>query len=106
VTRSLADLLAAAEKRKREALRAKLSLPDESPIEGLQLESLAYHLTERSGPVHVSLDGETLRVGEGPDGPGIRYHGEAIDFLLRAWGLTREQAQAGVALTVKDGQRV
>ena len=104
MSRSLSDLLAAAEKRKLDAIRARLGLSPELRIEGVQLEALAYHLLERCGPAHVKLESETLRVGETPEAPGIQYRGDAIDFLLKSWGLTREQARAGATLTLKDGR--
>jgi len=100
----LAELLAAAEKRKYGAIRQKLQIQESLKIEGIQLESLAYHLGERSGTVFVKLEGETLRVGES-GGSSLPYHGDAVGFLLKAWQITREQALKGFTLEVKNGVR-
>lgn len=104
-SRSLADLLASVEKRKAETLRAKLGIPTGVEIPTLQLESLAYHLTERSGPIYLKLEGEALRVAETQSERGLPYSGAAAEIVLKAWGISRDQAASGVAFTVKNGKR-
>src|SRR5688500_756195 len=105
--RSLADWLRIAERRRHESMRAGLGLPAPLRIGGLQLEALAYHLTERSGSVAVKLEDDVLRVGEpNKRGGGIPYRGDAIDVILSAWRVTREEATGGIILEVQNGVRI
>ena len=93
--RSAAELLEAAERRKYVELRTQLGIPDGLKIEGFQLDSLAHFLIGRTGPVEVKLEGETLHVGNPQESGRLNFHGDAITFLLKKWGVTREQAQQG-----------
>ena len=104
--RSLSELLAAVEARKAEAIRSRLGIPPSYRIEGLQLESLAYHLGERNGLVHIRLEQDAVRVAESQTAVGIAYRDDAARFLLEAWGISREQANAGISLELKDGKKV
>lgn len=100
------ELLARAEQRKHAELRRKLGLTDDSSFAGVELESLGYHLTERSGAVYLRWETDgTLRVGEAPESVGLRYRGEAAEFLLRAWGVSPGQATAGCSFEVVNGKR-
>ena len=102
----LKDLLAAAEKRKIASIRERLKIPSDLLIEGLQLESLAYHLSERSGKVQLELKAGILYVGE-PGSPGrIPYHGDAVAFLLSKWGVNKSEAETGCTIEVKLGIRL
>lgn len=103
---ALAELLARAERRKHEELRRKLGLPAELKVEGVELESLAYHLTERSGSVFLILEADgVLRVGETKSSVGLRYRNAALKWLLMTWGLSMEEAALGVTFEVEAGQR-
>lgn len=103
---SLAELLAAGLAKKHRAMRERIGLPQDSSIEGLGLESLHYHLVERSGPVAVRLEGESVRVSDPGASTGIVYTGAAAEFLLKAWNITREQARSGCRFEVTQGKRV
>jgi hypothetical protein len=103
---SLAELLARAEQRKYDEIRRRLGIPAELVLTPLELESLAYHLGERSGPAHVRLEADgAVRVGESAEAPGLLYRGAAARFLLATWGISESQARAGCALTLKEGRR-
>jgi hypothetical protein len=104
--RTLAELQAAAEKRKHDAIRARLGIPSELHLSELELESLAYHLSERSGEVEVKWEGHGLRVGEPGRPAGLLYKGDAARFLLVAWNVTLETAKGGVRFKVQDGKRI
>jgi hypothetical protein len=94
----LAELLKNAEIRKHAEMRRRLEIAPEMNIEGLQLESLAYHVLERSGSVWVKLDGDQLRVGN-PDGKSaITYHGDAKVFLLKRWKISLQDAEKGITI--------
>jgi len=103
---SLAELLARAELRKKFELRSKLGLGPDSKIEGLELDSLGYHLTERSGRVYLILEPDgVLRVGEPESSQGLRYRNEAAEVLMKAWGVSREEARRGIGFEVVSGVR-
>lgn len=104
--RTLAELLAAAQRRKHDEIRARLGIPESMRTTEFQLESLAYLLGERSGQARVKLDGDTLKVGEPGAATSIPLRGEAIDFLLGKWGIAREAASQGVTIELKDGRRI
>lgn len=104
-SRALADLLAAAETRKIDGFRRKLGLAASVSLSLIQLESLAYHLTERTGRVHVAKVGDRLLVGDPESSGRISYHGEAIPILLKAWSITHAEAAAGITFDVTAGQR-
>lgn len=104
--KTLAELLAAAEKRKYDAVRKRLGLSDSSRIAGVELDSLAYHLTERTGQVRVKLDGDVVRVGDADGSGNLVYRGEAAQFLLAAWSLDRAEIADGVTIEVREGKRV
>jgi hypothetical protein len=103
--RTLAELLAAAEARKAADIRSKLGLAADSPISGIELESLAYHLTERSGPVALKLEGDELRVGEPGASTYLSYRGPAIAVVLKAWSVDESSARAGISFEVQNGRR-
>ena len=103
---SLKEILAAGLAKKHQAIRSRLGIPTELNIDELQLEGLNYHLSERSGPVEVLLENEALRVRNPGSKDGILYRGDALNFLLQTWGITREQAQHGYVFDVMQGKRV
>ena len=105
-SRSLAELLAAAEQKKHQAIRDRIGLPADARIDTFQLEALSYHLSERSGPVEIRLVGEDLLVSEPGSPSGIAYRGDAAKFLLETWGISRAQAENGCVLKVNSGKRV
>jgi hypothetical protein len=102
----LSDLIAAVEKRKRQKIWKILQIPPHLKIIGLQFDCMAYHLTERSGPVFVQLNGDTLKVAESDQGKGIAYQNDAIDFILNRWNISTEEAERGIFIELKEGARV
>lgn len=103
---SLAQLLAAGLAKKHRAIRERLGLPTDSTIDGFQLESLNYHLSERSGPVEVRMEGEGVRVSDPGASTGIVYLGAAAAFLMKNWALTPQQVRQGCRFEVAHGRRV
>lgn len=105
IPKSLAEVLAAAEKKKHESIRDRLGIPSSLKIDAFQLEALSYHLGERTGPVELKLEGPTLKVGEPGRPGGIPYSGDAAEFLLATWGVARAQAEAGCVIQLRNGRR-
>jgi len=103
---TLAELLAAVEKRKHDALKLKLGISPDLKINGIELDSLAYHLTERSGAAHLVLVEDQLKVGEPGQSTGLVYSGDAKAFLLKTWGISLEDAQRGITIQVQAGKRI
>lgn len=106
IPKSLAEVLAAAEKKKYASIRDRLGIPAELKIDAFQLEAMSFHLGERSGAIELKLEGDTLRVSEpGRTGGGIPYRGDSVGFLLGVWKVSREEAQTGCVIELKDGKR-
>lgn len=104
-SRTLAELLASVERKKQQSLRERAGLPADARVEGIQLETLAYLLTERSGSVRVQSLGEELRVGEPGGSTHLVLRGEAARVLLSRWGIDPDQARSGIEIELVNGKR-
>ncbi len=101
----LAELLAAAEKKKHLALREKLGIATELKLTGTELEFLAHLMVDREGEVYLRLEGDVLRAGEVEGASSLFYRGDAVAYILKTWRITRDEARSGITVTIKNGSR-